>query len=164
MLAGGDRAELAVDEGNDLAREIVRVIADRGGVYVLVAAERREAVRKDDDRRPHSSLADEPRRALRDVVAERLPVGVRKSGAGKADQVVEHREAAPARAFVVLRRQPHRELARMRIAERIVPEYLRCMVQHDQRAGGAFGAFEGHGWSCVGWDRRTGEPLSMAPH
>src|SRR5712691_12127471 len=109
MLAGGERAELAVDERNDLAREIVRVIADRGGVYVLVAAERREAVRKDDDRRPHSSLADEPRRALRDVVAERLPVRVRETGAGEADQVVEHREAFVS-AVIVLRRQPHSEL------------------------------------------------------
>src|SRR5712691_3335099 len=45
VLASGERPELAVDERNDLAREIVRVIADRGGVHALVAAERREAVR-----------------------------------------------------------------------------------------------------------------------
>src|SRR6266542_5153798 len=93
MLATRERAELAVDEGNGLAREIVRVIADRGGVDVLVAAERREAVRKHNDRRSHFSLADKPRRALRDVVAERLPVRVRETGAGEADQVEEHREA-----------------------------------------------------------------------
>src|SRR5216684_4038565 len=61
MLAGCERAKFAVDEGNDLAREIVRVIADRGGVHVLVAAERREAVRKHDDRRPHLLLAHEER-------------------------------------------------------------------------------------------------------
>src|SRR5438309_1525400 len=94
MLAGSERPELAVDEGNDLAREIARVIADRGGVHVLVASERREAVRKDDDRRSHFSLADEPRRALRDVVAERPPVRVREARAGEADEVVEHRKAA----------------------------------------------------------------------
>src|SRR5213079_2981338 len=58
------------DYADYLTREIVRVIADRGGVHVLVAAERREAVRQDDDRRSHFSLADKPRRALRDVVAE----------------------------------------------------------------------------------------------
>ena len=145
MLAARQRAELAVDEGNDLAREIVRVVADRGRVHVLVAAERREAVRKDEDRRPHLLLADEPRRAFRDVVAERFPVGVRETGAGEADQIVEHREAASARAIVILRRQPHRELAHVRIAERIVLEDLRGVLQHDQRAGGAFRAFEGHG-------------------
>src|SRR5438445_8848503 len=145
MLAGRERAELAVDEGDDLAREIVRVIADRGGIHVLVAAERREAVRKDDDRRPHLPLADEPRRALRDVVAEGLPVRVRETGAGEADQVVEHREAALAPALVVLRRQPHPELAQVRVAERVVLQDLRAVLERDQRAGGAFGAFQGYG-------------------
>src|SRR6266705_1019598 len=135
MLAARERAELAVDEGNDLAREIVRVIAARG-----------EAVRKDDDRRSHFSLADKPRRALRDVVAERLPVGVRETRAGEADEVVEHREAF-ASAVIVLRRQPHAELAHVRIAQGVVLENLGDVLQHDQRAGGAFRAFEGHGVS-----------------
>ena len=53
MLAAGQRAEFAVDERNDLAREVVGVVADRGRVHVLVAAERGEAVGKDEDRRPH---------------------------------------------------------------------------------------------------------------
>src|SRR5712692_4648126 len=121
VLAGGERPELTVDEGNDLAREVVGVIADRGGVHVLVAAERREAVRKDEDRRAHFSLADKPRRALRDIIAEGLPVRVREARAGEAHQVVEHREAALA-AFVILRRQPHPELAHVRIAQGVVLE------------------------------------------
>ena len=44
VLAARERVELVVDEGNDLAR---RVVAGRGRVHVLVAAERREAVRED---------------------------------------------------------------------------------------------------------------------
>src|SRR5437879_6044070 len=143
MLAGSERPELAVNEGNELAREIVRVIADRGGVHVLVATERRETVRKDDDRRPHLLLADEPRRALRDVVAEGPPVRVREAGSGEADEVVEHRETALP-AFVVLRRQPHAELAHVRTAQGVVLEDLRAVLEHEQRAGGAFGALEGH--------------------
>src|SRR5450759_1031845 len=45
-------------------------------VQVVVAAERRKAVRRDENGRPHILLAYEPRRAFRDVVAERFPVGV----------------------------------------------------------------------------------------
>src|SRR2546425_1428364 len=150
MLAGRERAELAVDEGDDLAREIVRVIADRGGIHVLVAAERGEAVGKDEDRRSHLALADKPRRALRDVVAEWLPVGVRETGTGEANEVVEHREATP-RAFVILRRQPHPELAYVRIAQGVVLEDLRGVLEHDQRAGGGLVAFEGHGGLSAGW-------------
>ena len=121
VLAARERAELAVDEGDDLARQVVGVVADGGRIDVLVAAERGEAVRKDDDRRTHLSLVDEPRRALGDVVAEGLPVGVRESRAGEADQVVEHREAPP-RSLVVLRRQPHAELAHVRVAKRVALE------------------------------------------
>src|SRR5438034_3714451 len=132
-----------------ISREIVRVIADRGGVHVLVAAERREAIRQDDDRRSHFSLADKPRRALRDVVAEGPPVGVSEPRSGEADEVVEHREAALP-AFVVLRRQPHAELAHVRIAPGIVLQDLRAVLYHEERAGGAFGAFEGHGVFSVG--------------
>ena len=74
---------------------------------------------------------------------------MRKTRAGKADQVIEHRKAAIAPAFVILRRQPHRDFAHMRIAERVVLEDLRRMLQHDQRAGGTFGTFESHGSSRV---------------
>src|SRR5438876_8510192 len=102
MAPIGERAELAVDERDDLAREVVRVVADRRRVDVLVAAERGEAVGEDEDRRPHLLFADEARGALRHVVAEALPVEVREPRAGEADHVVEHREAAPASAVVVL--------------------------------------------------------------
>src|SRR5687768_4260476 len=98
MLAAREGAEFAVDERDDLAREIVRVVADGGRVDVLVPPESGKAVRKDDDRRPHLPLVDEPRRALRHVVAEGLPVGVRQAGAGEADEIVENREAGPAGA------------------------------------------------------------------
>ena len=70
MLARGERAELAVDERDDLARQVVGVAADRRRVDVLVAAERREAVGEHDDRRPHLLLVDEPRGALGHVLAE----------------------------------------------------------------------------------------------
>src|ERR1700736_3677156 len=36
MLAASERPKLAIDKGNDLAREIVRVISGRGGVDVLI--------------------------------------------------------------------------------------------------------------------------------
>jgi hypothetical protein len=92
---------------------------------------------------PIFRFANQPRRALRHVVAERLPVGVRQAGAGEADEIVEHREAAGTRP-VVLRRQPHRDLAHVRIPERVVFQDSRCVLQQDQRAGGTFGALEGH--------------------
>src|SRR5262249_42454127 len=87
MLAARQRAELAIDERNDLPREIVRVVPDRRRIDVLVTAERGEAVRKDDDRRSHLSLVYEPRGALRHVVAEGLPVGVREARSGEPDEI-----------------------------------------------------------------------------
>src|SRR6185295_14982047 len=103
MVSTRQRPEFAIDERNDLAREVGRVIADRGRIHVLIPTERREAVRKHEDRRTHPPVADKPCRTLRYVVAERLPVGVRESGAGEADQVVQYGEAALACALVVLR-------------------------------------------------------------
>src|SRR5258705_7122006 len=93
MRTQGERPEMPVDEGNDLLCEIVGVVADRGGVHVLVAAERGEAVGKDEDRRPHPALADEARGSLGHVVAEGFPVGVRQARAGEPGLIVEHREA-----------------------------------------------------------------------
>ena len=148
MLAAGERAELAIDERHQLARQVVGVIADRGRIDVLVAAQRGKAVRKDEDRGSHPALVDQARRALGQVVAERLPVGVRDAGAGEADEVEQHREtpAAAARgALVVLRRQPHAELAHVRIAERVVLQNLRDVLQHDERARCRLAALQGHG-------------------
>src|SRR6185503_11672113 len=121
MLAARQRAELAVHERNDLAGEVVGVVADRRRIHVLVAAQRREAVREDDDHRAHPALVDEARGALRNVIAERLPAHVRQAGAGEADEIVEHREA-PLVALVILRRQPYTYAAGVRIAEGITLE------------------------------------------
>src|SRR5258706_2006692 len=46
---------------------------------------------------------------------------------------------------VVLRRQPYGELAHVRVAERVVLEDLRDVLEHDERAGVPFRAFESHG-------------------
>jgi hypothetical protein len=108
VLARGERAELAVDERQDLARQVVGIGADGARVDVLVAAERGEAVGEDEDRRAHLLLAHQARGALGEVVAEGLPGDVREAGAGKTDEIVEDREAA-LRA-VVARRQPGGEL------------------------------------------------------
>src|SRR5262249_31190022 len=53
VLAARERAELAVDERNELAGDVIGVGAERGGVDVLVTAERGEAVGEDEDRRSH---------------------------------------------------------------------------------------------------------------
>ena len=134
VLAAGEGAEFAVDEGDDFAREVVGVVADRGGVDVLVAAQRGEAVGEDDDRRPHFLFVDQARGALGHVVAEGLPVGVREAGAGEADQVVEHRVALAA-AVVVARRQPDADFPHMRIAEGIALQDLRVVLEDDEGAG-----------------------------
>src|SRR4051812_21485860 len=134
VLARGEGVELAVDEGDDLAGEVVGVVTDRGGIDVLVAAERAEAVGKDDDRRAHLAFTDEARGALGKVVAERLPADVREPRAGEADEVVEHREAAAA-ALVVAGREPDAELAHVRIAERVVLQDFRDMLEDQRRAG-----------------------------
>src|SRR5690606_16803941 len=42
VLAARLRAQLAVDERHELARQVVRIAADRARIDVLIAAERRE--------------------------------------------------------------------------------------------------------------------------
>src|SRR5439155_27271160 len=64
VIARGERAELAVDEWDDLPGEIVGVVTDRRRVHVLVAAERGEAVGEDEYRGPHLPLVDEARGTL----------------------------------------------------------------------------------------------------
>jgi hypothetical protein len=147
MLAAAERAELAIDEGNQLAREIVGVVSDRRRVDVLIAAQSGEAIREDEDRRAHLALVHQSRDALGDVVAERAPAGVRHAGAGEADEVEEDGEAAPATAalaFVVLRRKPHAEPAHVRVAERIAFQDLRGVLENDERAGPAGETLDGH--------------------
>src|SRR5256886_7908818 len=89
-------SELAVDKWHELSRQIVGVAADRARVHVLVAAERREAIGENEDRRPHPALVDQSRGALGDVVAETLPRHVRQARARESHQIEQHREAASA--------------------------------------------------------------------
>ena len=77
MLARGERAEFAIDEGYDLAHEIVGIAADRAGIDVLVPAQAREAVGHHQDHRAHALIVDQASGALGQVLAERLPVEVR---------------------------------------------------------------------------------------
>src|SRR4029077_4363435 len=161
VLARGEGAELAVDERDDLAREVVGVVADRGRVDVLVAAERGEAVGKHDDDRAHLPFMDEPRGTLGDVVAERLPADVREAGAGEADQVVEHRKSSLA-GMVVFGGQPDRELAHVRIAQRVVLQDLRDVLEDEGRARIAFEALEGH-FSTITRMRFEGSSARCAP-
>src|SRR5438046_7509019 len=139
MISAGQRAELAIDERDQFARQVIRIIADGGGIDVLIAAESGEAIGKDDDGGSHLALVDETRGAVRHIVGERTPSGMRQARAGAAYQIEQHREAPPrpalARALVVLRRQPDRQLAHVWIAERIVLEYLGVVLHHDERPG-----------------------------
>ena len=73
----------------------VGVAADGWGVHVLVAPQRREAVGKHDDRRSHLLRVNQPRDALGHVVAERLPVDVRETRPGEADEIVEDGKRRP---------------------------------------------------------------------
>src|SRR5437870_11412458 len=64
VFARSEGAELAVDKWHELSRQIVGVAADRARVHVVVAAERREAIGENEDRRPHPALVDQSRGAI----------------------------------------------------------------------------------------------------
>ena len=138
MLARGQRAELAVDEGDDFPGQVVGIAADGGGVDVLVAAESREAVGKHEDGRSHPALMHQARRALGQVLAEGLPAQVRQARAREPDQVVQGREAAigVTTPGIVLGRQPHGDLAVMGIAEGIVPQDPGNVLEYHDRTRG----------------------------
>ena len=145
VIARGERAELRVDEGHELLRQVVGIAADGRGVDVLVAAERGEAVREDDDRGIHLLLVDEPRRPLGDVLAEPLPAGVARAAAHESDEVEEDRKAALGELLrVVLRRQPDVKRTHERIAEGIAPQHVRRMRQDGDAAGRARRVFGRH--------------------
>jgi hypothetical protein len=94
-----------------------------------------EAVGKDDDRRRHLLLVDEPRRALGNVLAERLPVGVGRAAAHEADEIEQDRKARFGElGRVVLRRQPDGQRPHARVAERIAPQHLRAVLDDDDAA------------------------------
>ena len=145
MLARGEGAELGVDQGNELLREVVGVAADRRRVDVLVAAERGEAVGKDEDRRRHLLLLDQPRGALGHVLGVAAPSGVAGPAAHEADQIEQHRVAAAGvPGVVVLRRQPDVQRPGDRVAEGIALEHLRGVAEYDETAGRAGKAFDRH--------------------
>src|SRR5258705_13499697 len=83
VLARGEGAELAIDEGNDLLRQVVGVRADRRRVHVLVAAERGEAIGKHENRGSHLLLVNQSRGAFGYVVAKGFPIRVSKPGTGE---------------------------------------------------------------------------------
>src|SRR5205814_8792253 len=144
---GGKRPEFPIDEWDELANEIVRVIADRRRVHVLVATQRREAIRKDHDGRSHLALVNEASDALGDVVRVWLPIRVSEAGPGKTDKIPQNRKppAPPATArLVVFRGQPDAELANVGVAETISPKHFGRMFQHDQLPCRTLGAFERH--------------------
>ena len=150
VIAAAKRAELAIDERNELARQVIGVVTDRRGVDVLVTAQRGEAIGKHEDCRSHLAVVNQARNALGHVVGERSPAGVREARAREADEIEQHRKAPAGGVFaggcagVVLRRQPDGELAPVRIAQQIVLEHLRFVFQNDERAGLAGEALDGH--------------------
>ena len=118
---------MTVDEGNQLACQVIGIAANRCRVHVLIAAKRCEAIGEHDDRRSHSLLRNEARNSLGNVLVERAPVQMREPRSREPDEIEQHREvspasaAAPARdARVVAGRKPYGEPADMRGAKRIV--------------------------------------------
>ena len=147
MLARGERAELLVDERHELARQVVRVAADRGRVHVLIAAERREAIGERDDHRPHLALVHEARGALGHVLLEAARRGVHAARAREADEIVDDREARAAAAAlrsVVLRRQPDVEQTHVRVAERVVGEHARGVLERYEPAARPIRSLDRH--------------------
>ena len=89
----------ATDRGYSLTRsarhhlvdEKARPAPGRDRVDVLVAAQRREAVRKGGDHRSHLPRADESIETLGNTGAEELPADVARPTAEKPDQIHEQR-------------------------------------------------------------------------
>src|SRR6266496_4287947 len=166
VLARGQRAELAVDERNELAGEVIRVIPDGGRIDVLIAAERGEAIGEHEDRGSHLALVDQSGSPFRDVFAEGLPADMREPRAREADKVEQDGKApAPAlvRALVVVRRQPDGELAHMGIAKRIIGQDPGGVLADDDAAGGGNGTLLGHGaWLLLIVVEKSGPIASAA--
>ena len=147
-VALGQGAQLAVHEGDELAGEVVGVLADGAGIDVLVAPQGGEAVGEHDDGVAHAALVDQPRGPLGDVFVEVAPGGVGGARASVAHQVVQHREALVG-ILVVLRRQPYLQLADMGVAQGIVPQDVGVVLQGEQFALGPVDALECHGGFLV---------------
>jgi hypothetical protein len=148
VVTVGQRAELGVDERNELARQVVGIVTERTRVHVLIAAERREAIGKHYDERPHLLLVHEPRGALGHVLVEGPPVRVAAAAAQEPDEVEDDgkaRSEATAAPLVVLRGQPDVERPDVRVAERIAFEHLRRVREPHDAAGGPFRPSQRHG-------------------
>ncbi len=154
VLARCQGAEFAIDERDQLAGQVVGVAPDRARVDVLVAAERREAIRKHDDARVELPVMNQPGRTFRHILLERAPVRVRLAAAGVANEVEQHRKPlrrAPPSRLVVLRRQPDIDQTIRRIAERVVAQNLRAVLDGDDAARRASRPLKRHPISRRPW-------------
>ncbi len=106
-----------LNEREDLFEEVVLVAAGGGRVDVLVAADAREAVGRDDDRGRAHAAADEPIHAAREVLAEGIDV---EDGGACAGEAGEAEERWIGLFGVVSGRQVDVQIAHGRIAERVV--------------------------------------------
>ena len=110
MVTRGESSEFAIDEGDELADQIVRIVADRRRIDVLIPAECGETIGKDHHGRTHLAVMDQARDTLRDVVGKGPPVRMRQARAVKTDQVPKHGKSFPQSApfcLVVLWREPN---------------------------------------------------------
>ena len=132
MAASG--AEARVDERHDLVAEVARVAADGGGVDVLRAAVAREAVGQHEDGGPGPTVGDE---LVHAAIERELPRAARDEPEPGTRVAGQHEDdGVAALVGVVAGWQVHAELARARVAERVVLEEP-ALVQHhlDASAG-----------------------------
>lgn len=106
-------------------------------LYVLVAADAREAVGRDDDRGRARAAADEAIHAPREVLAERIDVEDRGARAREAGEAEERRIAL---LGVVSGRQVDVQIAHGRIAERVA--FQDVAVEGVDREGAAIAGHE----------------------
>ena len=148
MLARGERAELPVDEGDDLLDQVVGVVADRRGIDVLVAAQRGEAVGEDHDRRAHLLLVDRGarrararcRRSSSSAVCAR-PEPVKPTMSTSTGKRLPRPRVAPSSYCAGSQTC---ELAHVRVAQRVALQDLRDVLELDQRAGRPFRSLQCH--------------------
>ena len=154
VIAGRQGAELLVHERNQLRGQIVGVLAHGRGIDVLVAPERREAVGKHQDARPHLVFVDQSSGPIGHVLRKVSPVGMGLAGAGVAHQVEEHGEAlALAGGLFVSGRQPDVERPDVGISQRVVLEDPGAVLQGDDLAGRPVDTFARHGSAGAVWGR-----------
>ena len=91
-------AEFLFDGRHGFFHQEVGPAAGAFAVDVLVAAEFGEAIGKGDDARRHRAGCDQPVEALGHVLAEILPVGMRRAAGGEADNVHQQRQSMPVMA------------------------------------------------------------------